>query len=80
MTILSFIGIFASMSGDIITTSESVAMVIGLFLGSMTWWLILGSIVTKIKHRLPEAWIHRIRYLSAMILAGFGAYIILVHN
>lgn len=80
MTILSFIGIFASMSGDIITTSESVAMVIGLFLGSMTWWLILGSIVIKIKHRLPEAWIHRIRYLSAMILAGFGAYIILAHN
>lgn len=77
MTILSFIGIFASISsGGSITTSETLGMVVGIFLGSMTWWIILGAIITKIKHKLSESAIRGIRYLSAIILAGFGVYAI----
>ena len=75
MTILSFIAIFASITsinraGS--STVEAFAMVIGIFLGSMTWWLILGTIVLKIKHKLPGSWINYIRYLSAVILSLFG--------
>jgi len=77
MTILSFIGIFASIgSGGATTTAETLAMVIGIFLGSMTWWVILGSIIVKIKHKLPESALQGIRYLSALILAGFGLFAI----
>jgi len=54
------------------STVEAFAMVIGIFLGSMTWWLILGTIVLKIKHKLPGSWINYIRYLSAVILSLFG--------
>jgi putative LysE/RhtB family amino acid efflux pump len=74
MTILSFIGIFASISGEATTAIESLSMVLGIFLGSMTWWLILGGIIIKIKHKLSETWLHRIKYLSAFILAGFGIF------
>ncbi len=74
MTILSFIGIFASIGGGPTGIIESLAMVLGIFLGSMTWWLILGGVILKIKHKLPETWIHRIKYLSAVILAGFGIF------
>ena len=73
--IVSFIAIFASITsinraGS--STVEAFAMVIGIFLGSMTWWLILGTIVLKIKHKLPGSWINYIRYLSAVILSLFG--------
>ncbi|NRB11481.1 MAG: hypothetical protein HRU35_07745 [Rickettsiaceae bacterium] len=43
----------------------------GIFFGSMTWWLILGGIILKIKHKLPAAWIDRIKYVSAIILWTF---------
>lgn len=72
LTILSFIGIFASISGGPIGVIEALLMVVGVFLGSMTWWLFLGAVILKIKHKLPAAWLNSIRYLSALILAGFG--------
>jgi len=72
MTILSFLGIFASISSGPTTPIDSLIMVVGIFLGSMTWWLALGAIIIKIKHKLPEAWLARIKYLSALILVGFA--------
>ena len=77
MTILSFIGIFASIGGGAATSLGALIMVLGVFLGSMTWWVILGSFIVKVKHKLPEVWIQRIRYLSVIILAGFGVVAIL---
>ena len=71
MTILSFIGIFASIGGDNITATESIIMVAGIFLGSMSWWMILGTIITKAKAYLNLEWI---KYLSATILACFGIF------
>ncbi len=73
-TILSFIGIFASIGGGASSTMEMFLLVLGIFLGSMTWWLFLGTLIVKIKHKLPESWIHRIRYMSALILGGFGLW------
>ncbi len=74
MTILIFVGIFASISNGPTTGLESFVMVFGIFLGSMIWWIILASIIVKIKHRLPQVWLNYIKYLSAIILAGFGGY------
>jgi putative LysE/RhtB family amino acid efflux pump len=71
MTILCFIGIFSTIgSGSSIV--ELSIIVFGIFLGSMTWWVMLGSIIIKIKHKLPEIWVNRVRYISAIILGGFG--------
>jgi putative LysE/RhtB family amino acid efflux pump len=77
MTILSFVGIFASIGGGSDSISNSFAIVLGIFIGSMLWWLILGWAITKIKHKLPEAWLHKIRYLSAFIIGIFGIIAIL---
>lgn len=76
-TILSFIAIFASIGGTDVTFKESLWMVLGIFLGSMSWWIILGVIIVKIKHYLSEGWINRIRYGSTLILGGFGAWAII---
>ena len=72
MTILSFVGIFASIGTASSSTLESITMVVGIFLGSMTWWCVLGSAVTKIKHKLPKTWLERIKWVSCCILASFG--------
>lgn len=71
-TILTFIGIFAGIGGGAASTTEMILLVVGIFLGSMTWWLFLGTLIVKITHKLPEGWIHHIRTLSAIILGGFG--------
>lgn len=72
MTILSFIGIFASLSAKSPSPLESMTMVVGIFLGSMTWWCLLGTVITKIKHKLPKIWLERIKWISCFILASFG--------
>ena len=77
MTILSFIGIFATLGNDFSSLAQPMIMVAGVFLGSMVWWLLLGAFVLKIKEKVPDVWIHRIRYLSAFILGGFGLFSIL---
>jgi len=76
-TILSFIAIFAIIGGAATTPSEMIIMVLGIFLGSMTWWLFLGTMIVSFRHKLPERWIDRIRYLSVLILGGFGVLAIL---
>lgn len=76
MTILSFLGIFASIGTGTSSTLESITMVIGIFLGSMTWWFVLGTIITKVKHKLPEIWLERIKWISCFVLASFGLFAI----
>ena len=77
MTILIFLGIFSSIAGEAIHFSEALWMVLGVFVGSMLWWLILGSIVLKIKHYLSPKWTQGIKFLSAGILIGFAGWSIL---
>lgn len=77
MTILSFVGIFASIGAGSASTLESIMMVVGIFLGSMTWWCVLGTVITKIKHKLPKIWLERIKWISCFILASFGLVAIL---
>lgn len=72
MTILSFVGIFASIGTGSSSTLESTAMVAGIFLGSMTWWYILGATISKIKHKLPKIWRERIKWISCFIMVSFG--------
>ena len=52
-------------------------MTIGIFLGSMTWWLILGLIVVKIKRKLSARWLNMIKYISTLALSMFGGYTII---
>jgi putative LysE/RhtB family amino acid efflux pump len=73
-TILSFIAIFASIGGDSATVAELILLVFGVFVGSMIWWTFLGTLIVKIKHKLPQTWLDRIRYASAIMLGAFGVF------
>jgi len=72
-TILFFAGTFASVA-SLATASESVIFSAGVFAGSMLWWIILTTLVTKSAALMKPpvmAWINR---LSGLALIGFAAY------
>lgn len=74
MTILSFLAIFAGLGlsniqGDY---TQSSALVLGVFLGSAIWWLILSEGVTLFRKKISQnvmTWINRI---AGLIILGFG--------
>ena len=73
LTILFFTGIFASVA-SINSTAQSVTFSAGVFAGSMLWWVILTTLISKSAtvFRLPElTWINRI---SGAVLVAFAIY------
>ena len=78
-TILTFIAVFAGLGlvGQAAGTDAAIGLVAGVFLGSMLWWVALCGTVAALRHRIGPtaiAWINR---LSGLILAGFGAGILI---
>lgn len=73
-TILSFLAIFAGL-GIGTTNSDyisSMSLVLGVFVGSALWWLILCSIVSYFQSKITPnklIWINR---LSGLIIISFG--------
>jgi threonine/homoserine/homoserine lactone efflux protein len=76
MTVLSFIGIFAGLGVGAQHDGmwAACALVLGVFLGSAAWWLILSSAAGWLGGRLEHGGLRAINVLSAVIIAGFGAW------
>lgn len=75
MTILSFIAVFAVISGGSSTGPGSAAiMVSGVFAGSALWWLTLSCGVATIRHRIGPSGLHAINRISGLVLIGFSAW------
>jgi putative LysE/RhtB family amino acid efflux pump len=72
--IASFIAIFAMLGENLLSMGNAALMIFGVFIGSPTWFLILGKITHHTKHLLPESFIASIRKISAIILAAFGVF------
>jgi threonine/homoserine/homoserine lactone efflux protein len=49
-------------------------LVVGVFLGSAAWWLLLSSVVARIGHQLGPAALRRIDLASGALLLGFAAW------
>lgn len=72
-TILFFAGIFASVA-TLATVLQSVIFSAGVFAGSMMWWIVLTTLVTRTAARMNPplmAWINR---MSGLVLMGFAVY------
>ncbi|MBX9697032.1 MAG: LysE family translocator [Alphaproteobacteria bacterium] len=72
ITIASFLAIFAGISVGPTSLMESLVIALGVLIGSLSWWIILGGILLKIRHKISQEWLHRIKYVSALILGTFG--------
>ena len=80
VTILAFAAIFASLglaerSGETGGGYASAGLlVLGVFLGSAAWWLLLSSIVGATRSRLSPSALLWVNWVSGLILLGFGMY------
>lgn len=75
-TILLFIAIFAGMGIGAINReySASYILVLGVFIGSAVWWLILSTTVSLFKSRIT---INRLRWInvgSGLLMIVLGLY------
>ena len=74
MTILSYAGIFAALGiadtgGDL---SAASLLVLGVFIGSAAWWLILSGGVGLMRDRLAPGMLRWTNRLSGIVLVSFG--------
>ncbi len=75
MTLLSFMGIFAGLGlgTHYVNYYHAIYLVIGIFIGSLIWWLFLSTIIAKfLHHKLSGNTIHRINQSSGIIILLFG--------
>ncbi len=76
LTILSFAAIIAGLGTSSAGLLPAMLLVLGVFLGSSAWWLLLSSFVNIFRSRLtPNAltWINR---LSGVIILTFGLLVL----
>lgn len=74
MTILSFAAIFAglgmgSSSGNYITAG---VLVLGVFIGSALWWLLLSGGVSVFRPRFNSQGLRWVNRISGVVITGFG--------
>jgi len=79
MTIISFAAIFAglglaSTSGNYVSAG---VLVLGVFIGSALWWLILSGGVGVFRERFNPYGLQWVNRISGVIIAGFGLFAIL---
>ncbi|NOR63480.1 MAG: LysE family transporter [Rhodobacteraceae bacterium] len=75
MTILAFVGLIAALGSA--SAAGPYLLVVGVFIGSLLWWLILVGSVLVVKSRLPVAAFRWLDFASGMVLIVWGAAIIL---
>ena len=54
--------------------SAAAAMVAGVFLGSALWWLILSSVIGRLRHYIGARILTLINRVSGTVLTAFGLY------
>lgn len=74
-TILAFAAIFAGLG--LVSTSDYAAaawIVLGVFLGSAIWWIILAAVAGKLRHRLGPGLMRTINLTSGITILAFAGW------
>ncbi len=75
MTILSFAAVFVGLGvGSAKNYSAAAVMVIGVFVGSALWWLLLSSAVSLVRNRMTTSALQWVNRASGTIIVAFGVY------
>ena len=72
MTILSFGALFAGLGIPSDAPGGAAVVVIGVLLGSTTWWAVLTTIVARLRARVTTRWVHRINVASGVAIGIFA--------
>ena len=74
LTILSFAAAFAGMGAGVVGYGGVVTMLVGVFVGSAIWWLMLTTVAGTARGRLSPPFFVAINRVSGALLMGFGLY------
>lgn len=79
VTILAFLGIFAGLglAGGTGGFATAGVLVLGVFAGSLLWWLLLAGGVGLLRGRLSPGVMRWINRASGLLIAGFGLWALL---
>lgn len=75
-TLTACIGIFTGFAAELRTaaTEQSLLLVLGIFLGSAAWWLILSQAAHALGRRLTRETLRRVDLCAGSIIAAFGVW------
>jgi threonine/homoserine/homoserine lactone efflux protein len=77
-TILSFAALFASIGAGTGGPRGAVAVVLGVFSGSVAWWALLTGLVAGVRARMTPRMVRGLNVASAALIGGFGAVAIAI--
>jgi threonine/homoserine/homoserine lactone efflux protein len=79
VTILAFLGIFTGLglAAEGQDFAAAGLLVLGVFAGSLLWWLLLASGVGLLRGRLTRSALHGINRASGLLIASFGGWALL---
>jgi threonine/homoserine/homoserine lactone efflux protein len=77
MTILSFAAVFAAAGLAGHGGAEAGLLTLGVFLGSLLWWIVLTAVVARLRSRVTPGALTLINRLSGALLVVFGVVAIL---
>jgi threonine/homoserine/homoserine lactone efflux protein len=77
-TILSFAAIFAGLGlvGAMRGGTAAGVLTLGVFAGSMLWWVLLSGTVSALRMRVPRAALVWVNRSSGLLLGAFGVYVL----
>jgi arginine exporter protein ArgO len=77
-TILSFVAIFAGLG--LVSAGanylSAVVLVLGVFVGSAVWWLLLSGGVSLFRTRFNTRTLHWVNRISGVVIAAFGVFVL----
>ena len=76
MTILVFVGLIAGLGAAIDNPLAPYLLVVGVFIGSATWWLFLVHVALAVKTRLTSAVTRWLDLVSGSVLLVWGLWIV----
>lgn len=74
MTIILFVGVFATMTGTVLTGEEMAVTVFGIFMGSVLWAFILCGTVSRMHHKLSKKMMMWTKIIAGIAIGSFGIY------
>jgi threonine/homoserine/homoserine lactone efflux protein len=72
MTIVSFAAIFAGLGLTGSGGGDAALLTLGVFSGSLGWWLLLTAVVAALRTRVTIRWLTWVNRLSGVVLLGFA--------
>ncbi|HEX2009946.1 MAG TPA: LysE family transporter, partial [Roseateles sp.] len=73
-TIISFIAVFGALSARSGSAASPGLVVLGVFVGSALWWLLLSAGVGRLRERFDARWQRRVQRASALLLSAFALW------